>query len=103
MIVGFDHDDATLLHAQQAFLAEAHIPHEMIGLLYAIPKTPLHDRLHKEGRLDPADVSEFGTNVIPRNLSRPTLRDGYISARHSLYEADAYFARLEALYLRGHL
>ena len=37
----------------------------MIGMLYAIPKTPLHARLAEEGRLDPADEPEFGTNVIP--------------------------------------
>src|SRR5712692_411288 len=103
MIVGFDHDDTTIFQAQQKFLAEAHIPHAMLGMLYAIPKTPLHDRLNKEGRLDPADVSEFGTNVIPLNLSRRQLRDGYISVMQSLYEANAYFERLEALYLRGYL
>ncbi len=103
MIVGFDHDDATIFQAQLQFLAEAHIPHVMLGLLYAIPKTPLHDRLKKEGRLDPTDVSEFGTNVIPRNLGRRQMRDGYVNAMHSLYESDAYFDRLEALYLRGRL
>lgn len=103
MIVGFDHDDATIFQAQQQFLSEAYIPHAMLGLLYATPKTPLYDRLNEEGRLDPSDVSEFGTNLIPRNLSRHQLRDGYISAMQSLYEADAYFDRLEALYLRGYL
>ncbi|MDE2060285.1 MAG: DUF4070 domain-containing protein, partial [candidate division NC10 bacterium] len=103
MIVGFDHDDATIFQAQQQFLSEAYIPHAMLGLLYATPKTPLYDRLSKEGRLDPSDVSEFGTNVIPRNLSRHQLRDGYINAMQSLYEANAFFDRLEALYLRGYL
>ena len=103
MIVGFDHDDATIFQAQQQFLAEAYIPHAMIGLLYATPKTPLYDRLNKEGRLDPSDISEFGTNVIPHNLSRRQLLDGYISTMQSVYDVSAYFDRLEALYLRGYL
>ena len=103
MIVGFDHDDATIFDSQQQFLAEGHIPHAMLGMLYAIPKTPLHARLTKEGRLDPADESEFGTNVIPLNLSRSQLREGYISVMHALYEAPAYFERVEALYFGGYL
>jgi radical SAM superfamily enzyme YgiQ (UPF0313 family) len=103
MIVGFDHDDATIFHAQQQFLADGHIPHAMLGMLYAIPKTPLHARLTNEGRLDPADESEFGTNVIPLNLSRSQLRDGYIGVMHALYEAPAYFERVEALYFGGYL
>jgi radical SAM superfamily enzyme YgiQ (UPF0313 family) len=103
MIVGFDHDDATIFHAQHQFLTDAHIPHAMLGMLYAIPKTPLHDRLTKEGRLDPADESEFGTNVIPLNLSRGQLREGYIGVMHALYEATAYFKRVEGLYFGGNL
>jgi hypothetical protein len=103
MIVGFDHDDATIFHAQRQFLADGHIPHAMLGMLYAIPKTPLHARLTNEGRLDPADESEFGTNVIPLHLSRGQLRDGYIGVMHALYEATAYFERVEALYFGGYL
>jgi hypothetical protein len=103
MIVGFDHDDATIFQAQQQFLTDGHIPQAMVGMLYAIPKTPLHARLTKEGRLDPADTSEFGTNVIPLNLSRGQLRDGYIGVMHALYEAPAYFERVEALEFGGYL
>jgi len=103
MIVGFDHDDATIFQAQREFLTDGHIPHAMVGMLYAIPKTPLHARLTKEGRLDPADTSEFGTNVIPLNLSRSQLRDGYIGVMDALYEAPAFFERVEGLYFGGNL
>ena len=71
----------------------------MTGMLSAIPKTPLHDRLAAEGRLDPADTSEFGTNVIPLQISREELRDGYVQVMTELYEPEAYFERLEDLYL----
>src|SRR5574337_1642422 len=97
MIVGFDHDDATIFQAQRQFLEKAHISTALIGMLYAIPKTPLHARLTHEGRLDPADESEFGTNVIPLNLSRGQLRNGYINVMHEIYDTTAFFERLEAL------
>ena len=100
MILGFDNDDATVFHAQREFLREARITHAMIGMLTAIPKTPLHARLAASGRLDPEDVSPFGTNVIPLHLSRQELRDGYIAVLRDLYEPEAFFARVDDLYLR---
>src|SRR5947209_9175081 len=97
MILGFDNDDATIFDAQRQFLKEARIVNAMIGMLSAIPKTPLHARLAAEGRLDPADENEFGTNVIPAQLTREELRDGYVRVMHDLYEPEAYFERLEDL------
>src|SRR5213078_1598693 len=73
----------------------------MIGMLHAIPKTPLHARLAAEGRLDPSDEPEFGTNVIPLRLGREELRDGYLQVMNDVYSPDAYFERLEDLYLKG--
>ncbi|MQA30884.1 MAG: DUF4070 domain-containing protein [Luteitalea sp.] len=96
MILGFDHDDETIFGAQREFLREARIAQAMVGMLYAIPKTPLHARLAAAGRLDPADDSPFGTNVIPAGLSREALRDGYVRLMQEIYEADAYFERLGA-------
>ncbi|HEV3260298.1 MAG TPA: DUF4070 domain-containing protein, partial [Gemmataceae bacterium] len=100
MILGFDNDDATIFDAQRQFLKDARIVTAMIGMLAAIPKTPLHARLAAEGRLDPADENEFGTNVIPAQMTREELRDGYVQVMHDLYEPDAYFERLEDLYLK---
>ena len=94
MIVGFDHDDETIFSAQREFLREARIAQAMVGMLYAIPKTPLHARLTAAGRLDPDDDSPFGTNVIPARLSREALRDGYVRLMEDLYHPDAYFERL---------
>ena len=71
----------------------------MIGMLYAIPKTPLYDRLAAEGRLDSADQPEFGTNVIPLQMSREELRDGYVRVLNELYDPEAYFDRTDALFL----
>ena len=75
----------------------------MVGMLHAIPKTPLHARLRAEGRLDMADEPGFGTNVIPLRIGRAELREGYVSVLDDLYEPEAYFGRVEDLYLRRHI
>src|SRR5262249_32409048 len=72
-------------------------------MLTAIPKTPLYDRLAAQGRLDPSDGSEFGTNVIPLRLGRGQLRDGFVRVLSRLNEAPDYFGRLEDLYLDARL
>ncbi|NTG89435.1 B12-binding domain-containing radical SAM protein [Agrobacterium rhizogenes] len=99
MILGFDSDDATIFEAQRVFIKNARIVNAMIGMLAAIPKTPLYTRLEQEGRLDHADPPAYGTNVIPLNLSRETLRDGYLAVLSDLHQPAAYFDRLDALYL----
>jgi radical SAM superfamily enzyme YgiQ (UPF0313 family) len=104
MIVGFDNDDERIFQQQLDFLNSANIPHVMIGMLYAIPKTPLHERLQREGRLDPSDrLEEWGTNVVPLRMSRGALKDGYLRVMSALHEVDSYFGRLEALYIDGQL
>jgi radical SAM superfamily enzyme YgiQ (UPF0313 family) len=103
MIVGFDNDDENIFDAQLQFLGQAYIPHIMMGMLYAFPKTPLYARLANEGRLDRSDTPEYGTNVIPQRLSRAALQRGYLRVIHLLNEPDSYFARLDELYLRGRL
>jgi radical SAM superfamily enzyme YgiQ (UPF0313 family) len=103
MILGFDHDDDTIFEAQVKFIAEARVINVMLGMLSAIPKTPLYDRMQKEGRLDTAAEREFGTNIVPLRLSREQLRDGFVHVLSALNDTAAYFDRLEALYLAARL
>jgi radical SAM superfamily enzyme YgiQ (UPF0313 family) len=103
MILGFDHDDETIFDAQLRFAGEARIVGSMIGMLNAIPTTPLHARLAAEGRLDPDDDSVFGTNVIPVKLDRAVLRDGYLRVLRDMSEPAAYFDRMDSLYITGPL
>ena len=91
MIVGFDNDDPSIFDAQHQFLEDARIANAMIGMLFAIPKTPLHARLVRESRIDFDDVPAHGTNVIPLGMSREELRDGYIKLMTSVYAPEAYF------------
>lgn len=103
MIVGFDNDDTSIFERQIAFLEEARIASALVGMLHAIPRTPLYDRLRAEGRLDEDDDSEFKTNVIPLGMTREELREGYLHVLKTLYEPENYFRRLESLYIDAHI
>ncbi len=98
MIQGFDHDDAGVFGRQLEFLTAARVPMVMSGMLTAIPGTPLHERLDREGRLDPADPPAFGTNVIPKRMTGPELQAAYVRHQMALYEPDPFFRRLDALF-----
>jgi radical SAM superfamily enzyme YgiQ (UPF0313 family) len=103
MIVGFDNDDETVFEAQRRFLSSARINTAMVGMLSAIPRTPLYTRLASAGRLDLAENPAYGTNVIPLKMSRQALTEGYVSLMSSLYDPKSYFERLDDLYIRGKL
>jgi radical SAM superfamily enzyme YgiQ (UPF0313 family) len=103
MILGFDNDDERIFAAQQRFLAAARISTAMVGMLSAIPKTPLYARLMAAGRVDLADDPVGGTNVLPLNMSREALSDGYVRLMAELYDAGAYFDRLDDLYIAGRI
>jgi len=105
MIVGFDADDETIFDRQRRFIQESRIALAMINVLVAIPRTPLYARLEREGRLDnTGELADFGTistNVVPARLDRDALCEGYLALMRDVYEPDAYFDRLDALYLDG--
>src|ERR1700730_12164265 len=82
-IIGFDHDTTRTFEQQYRFITEAGIMVPMIGLLTALPKTPLYDRLKREGRLtaleDVHDNTRPDTNVIPMSMPYEAMVDGYIA------------------------
>lgn len=100
LILGFDSDTPAIFDIQKRFLEQSGIMQAMVGLLSAIPKTPLHQRLKIAGRLDEKDPPDFGTNVIPAQMSREELAGGFIELISELYEPAAYFDRLDDLYIR---
>jgi radical SAM superfamily enzyme YgiQ (UPF0313 family) len=107
IIVGFDNDDENVFAVQRRFLAGSRIVNVMVNILVAIPRTPLYHRLEREGRLDnagdPAGFGPFGTNVVPKRLSRDRLRRGYFELMRDLYEPADFFARVDELYLNARL
>jgi radical SAM superfamily enzyme YgiQ (UPF0313 family) len=96
MIVGFDNDDAQIFEDQYKFLQESGIPIVMLGILQAIPRTPLYERLEKAGRLRSAaqgnNTLSF-TNVEPLKLTYEQLINGYRELFARIYTWDAVGSR----------
>ena len=106
MIVGFDSDDPTIFEEQFRFIQQARIPISMTGMLNAMPKTPLHERLKKAGRLIAESVGDqfVFTNIVPGGMSRLELYEGYRRLLRRLYAYRNYRRRSMALILnRGTL
>jgi radical SAM superfamily enzyme YgiQ (UPF0313 family) len=79
-IVGFDGDTERTFELQRRFIMDAGIQVAMVGLLTALPRTPLYERLKAEGRLleqERADNTKAATNVIPKSMSYEALVEGY--------------------------
>lgn len=80
-IVGFDNDTIDTFELQYDFIMRSGIQAAMVGMLNALPRTPLHERLRLAGRLREHDVegdnTKLATNVVPLNMSYTDLVDGY--------------------------
>ncbi|WP_342731263.1 radical SAM protein [Bradyrhizobium sp. B117] len=103
MIVGFDADDPSIFEEHFRFLEEARIPISMTGLLNALPKTPLYERLEREGRLlgtTTGDQFVF-TNIMPAGMTRLELYRGYRELLEDLYNHKLF--RRRALKLIRHI
>jgi len=90
VIVGFDNDDPGIFAIQSRFVREARIVSAIVNMLVAIPRTPLDDAENCGG---------FGTNIMPRRISREALYAGYCELMRELYAPEAYFGRLDELFL----
>jgi radical SAM superfamily enzyme YgiQ (UPF0313 family) len=101
MIVGFDHDDPSIFEEQFRFIQQARIPISMTGMLNAVPRTPLHDRLRAAGRLIAESVGDqfVFTNIVPAGMSRLELYEGYRALLRRLYGYRSYRRRAMALIL----
>ncbi len=92
MIVGFDSDDAGIFEDQYEFLQLAGAPIVMLGILQAIPRTPLYERLEKAGRLRSAAQGNNTlsyTNIEPLQMSYEELISGYRELFQRIYTWDA--------------
>ena len=89
-IVGFDSDDRTIFEDQFRFIQDNGITLAMVGMLQAIPRTPLYERLQREQRLVGEDPN---CNFIPKQMSREDLRQGYWDLVGRLYTPQAFLER----------
>lgn len=80
-IVGFDNDTVDCFEQQHRFIVDAGIQVAMVGLLTAMPRTPLYERLERENRLRPGtmpgDNTRARTNVQPAGMSYEAMIGGY--------------------------
>lgn len=114
-IIGFDSDRKDIFEKQIRFIDEASISNAAVGLLYALPGTPLHDRMKRENRLNVIEGQHTQNNdkmvanyfysedvsytniktIIPHH----ELLEGYFDVKKTIYDPANYFRRtLKALH-----
>ena len=94
-IVGFDNDDMEIFEDQYRFIQDNGILLAMVGMLMAVPKTPLYERLKKEGRLVEEDPN---CNFHPKQMTREQLRVNYWMLVRNLYTPEAFLDRYFRVY-----
>lgn len=95
-IVGFDSDRMDVFQRQFEFVQRSGIAAAMVGLLTALPKTRLHERLKEEGRLESESTGNNTEGVLNFRpvLDREFLQSGYRKLMRQLYEPSAYHQRI---------
>jgi radical SAM superfamily enzyme YgiQ (UPF0313 family) len=94
-ILGFDSDPEDIFEQQIRFIERAAIPWAMLNFLQAVPQTPLHDRMKKEGRLVEYSVQNSDSN--PPNfrtiLPSDVLVRGFQKTLSSIYDPRKFYER----------
>jgi len=96
MIVGFDHDDASVFDEIEEFLNDTASPLALVSFLNAPENTPLYQRMKQEGRLreDFDGLWHSSTNIIPAGMPLSELIAGNRELMKRLYEPGAFEKRL---------
>jgi len=94
-IIGFDQDTPSIFDQMIIFIQTSGIMTAMVGILQALPKTRLWNRLNKEGRLiSQATADTDGTiNFMPR-MDLNSLTAGYKKIISHIYSPKNYYQRL---------
>jgi radical SAM superfamily enzyme YgiQ (UPF0313 family) len=95
-IVGFDSDPLTIFDTQIHFIQESGVVTAMVGILIALSRTKLYERLKKEQRLmdvTSGNNTDFATNFIPR-MGYDYLINGYKKVLGTLYSPKNYYERI---------
>ncbi len=106
MIVGFDHDDRDIFRETFDFLQDVYTPNASLSILKAFPGTPLLARMLKDGRVinnvEDHDTGHAmaGTNLIPKQMSRIELFEGFRWLHENHRNWDNFAARVKGM-LKG--
>jgi len=101
IIVGFDNDPLTIFDTQIRFIQASGVVTAMVGILIALPRTQLYERLKKEHRLlneTSGNNTDVSTNFIPR-MGYDLLISGYKKVLSTLYSPRHYYQRIK-IFLR---
>ncbi len=97
-IVGFDSDTPAIFQKQIEFIQKSGIVTAMVGLLTALPKTRLHERLEENKRIvkeSSANNTIFSTlNFIPK-MDKNILFSGYTRILETIYNPKDYYERIK--------
>jgi len=96
-IVGFDSDPLTIFDTQISFIQASGVVTAMVGILIALPRTRLYERLKKEKRLlneTSGNNTDFSTNFVPR-MDYDLLISGYKKVLGTLYSPRHYYERIK--------
>jgi radical SAM superfamily enzyme YgiQ (UPF0313 family) len=97
-IIGFDNDTVETFDHQYRFIVDSGIQSAMVGLLLALKRTPLYERLQEEGRLipgaDACDNTKLATNIIPKRMTYDEMVAGYRDFQTRLLEFETIARRI---------
>ncbi len=103
-IVGFDNDPLTIFDTQIKFIQTSGVVTAMVGLLNALPRTKLYERLKNEQRLlkeTSGDNTDFSINFMPK-MNYNLLISGYKKILNTLYSPKYYYKRVRT-FLREYI
>lgn len=94
-IVGFDSDPPSIFDSQINFIQKTGVVTAMVGILTALPKTRLHNRLEAEGRLlkvSSGNNTDGSLNFIPK-MDTEVIVNGYHRILDTIYSPKKYYER----------
>jgi radical SAM superfamily enzyme YgiQ (UPF0313 family) len=96
-IVGFDSDSEAIFQNQIDFIQTTGIVQAMVGLLNALPHTPLWHRLHAAGRLrgDSTGENTDGSLNFSPLMGEKKLIEGYQKILSTIYAPKFYYRRID--------
>jgi len=95
-IVGFDSDPKEIFEQQIEFIQKAGVVVAMVGMLQALPKTRLYERLSREGRIlraSSGNNTDCFLNFRPK-MDQKVLMDGYKKIIGTIYSPKKYYERM---------
>ncbi|MCL0073836.1 B12-binding domain-containing radical SAM protein [Dehalococcoidia bacterium] len=95
-IVGFDNDPPSIFESQINFIQRMGVVTAMVGILTALPKTRLYNRLKDEGRLlktSSGDNTDGSLNFVPK-MDAEALVNGYRKIMRTIYSPEKYYERI---------